>query len=370
MTIGLINLYATRNLGDSAIYAALAGMTPGGEAVGVLDEANPLAVPGLIQLPNLPRCDGYVSVGGDIFNNARPKLVTRKFLSNVAAISRHAGRTMLFGQSIPRSCRGPAFHLLAAALRRLPAVVVRDEESHRRLIAAGVAAELSHDSAFTLSFGERARQAARDLYAAAGLDPERTVVISLRGESSMYGSTGRSAEQGLGDLAAALMRRGHQVAFVLQADCGVADSDLEMCDRIRVELPGIAVLDPFVPAMGIAAYALLGGILEAARMVVAVRYHTAVLRMVAGRLPFVLHYSNKGEDLCRRHGIAGLGLAEAGSLSSVRLAEASADGAFDVAPVAADVRQHFASALSVTLGRPVQAGAIAADHRLRVGAAA
>ena len=42
-----------------------------------------------------------------------------------------------------------------------------------------------------------------------------------------------------------------------------------------------------------------------AQRVIAVRYHTAVLSLAVGTVPFHLHYSNKGRDLCQRLDLPG-----------------------------------------------------------------
>jgi len=365
MTIGLLNLYSTRNLGDAAIYSALTAMAPNHRTSGVLNEVNGTAVPGLTFLPRLPDCQAYVSVGGEIFNNARRYLVTKRFLANVGELSWYAPKTMLFGQSIPESCQGPAFAMLALALRRLPAVVVRDERSHRQLRAAGVAAELSYDSAFALRPAPMDIAAAARLFDRLGLDPARTAVVSLRGHSPMYAESGKSTAHGLIALSRRLMARGHRVALVLQADNDICDSDRSLCKQIVEELPGVAVMDPFEEPAEVPPYALLMGVLALANVVVAVRYHSAILRLVAGRQAFVLHYSNKGKDLAQRLGLPGLPLSAAGDDNAVAFAERSAEGVFDAAPLTRDVREHFEGGLDRIGKRGPAAAALERSPRSR-----
>ena len=70
-----------------------------------------------------------VGVGGDIFNNSRPALVTRKFLSLARELAGHRQAAFVFGQSLPPSCRGLALRYLSRVFRQLSSVTVRDEES-------------------------------------------------------------------------------------------------------------------------------------------------------------------------------------------------------------------------------------------------
>ena len=345
MTIGLINLYSTRNLGDAAIYAALAQMSPNGKVAGILDEENPTFINGFSAQSNLNACSSFISVGGDIFNNARPKLVTRRFLSNICALNSERHRTMLFGQSIPRSCRGIAFALLANSIRNVAAAVVRDEESHTRLKLAGVSVDLSYDTAFILKTNQTAHTEAISLFSSLGLEPSKTAVISLRNESSMYGETGN--EKQLIDICKSLSARGHQIALVIQADGDMADTDRILATRIQQACPKSIILDPFLATPPVEPWALLTAILAIANIVVAVRYHAAILRLITGRKCYVLHYSNKGSDLCQRLGLAGSALGDCVDKNLIHDIEASGLAVFDATPYARHVRESFAKGLAL-----------------------
>lgn len=102
MQVSLINTYSTLNLGDAAIYAGLSGLLPGSQVFAHFRDPDPERIPGVTLAGPLAKKDVHISVGGDIFNNARPRLITRQFLQNLWQLWQHPGRTLLFGQSIPR----------------------------------------------------------------------------------------------------------------------------------------------------------------------------------------------------------------------------------------------------------------------------
>ncbi len=345
MKIGLINLYSTRNLGDAAIYAALAKMSPGGKVAGRLDEENPTFIKGFSIESSLADCSSFVSVGGDIFNNARPNLITRRFLSNVRALNFKHDRTLLFGQSIPRSCKGLSFALLSNRIKKIAATVVRDEESYKRLKQVGVSVELSYDTAFVLKTTQSAQHAAASLFSSQGLDPTRTAVISLRNESSMYGDSG--SEKQLIEICKRLQARGHQVALVIQADGDMADTDRTLAMRIQKACPKSLILDPFLAAPPLEPWALLTAIFALTNIVVAVRYHAAILRLITGRKCYVLHYSNKGNDLCQRLGLVGSALGGEVDDAMIRAIERSSLAQFDSAPFSSHVSESFAKGLAL-----------------------
>jgi polysaccharide pyruvyl transferase WcaK-like protein len=346
MPIELKNVYSTRNLGDAAIYAALVSMSPDRAASCTLDEDNPTHVEGLGPVCADTQPLARVGVGGDIFNNSRPALVTRKFLSLARELAGHRRPAFVFGQSLPPSCRGLALHYLSRVFRQLSSVTVRDEESERRLRAMGVKAELSFDTAFVLQPDAAHREEARKLLDAQGLAPERTTVVSLRGGSPHYGAGDAAIMSELGHVIQQLAARGHQVALVFQADCSDSDTDRHMADALVEAYPFVRMLDPFsCHEPGIEHWQLLQAILAEVNIAVAVRYHTAVLRLAAGKVPYVLHYSNKGEDLCRRLRQPGTALGGGTAGIDIRAIERSADTAFNPTLIAADVRQHFAAAL-------------------------
>ena len=343
MSLGLLNVYSTRNLGDAAIYAALARMSHSGSVVGNVMDQEPTSILGLTQGDAFAACKAWVSVGGDIFNNARPKLITRRFLKNVSELRRQPQSTMLFGQSIPRSCRNAAFLYLASALKKLGMVAIRDVESHQRLAAKGVNAVLTYDTAFALEPQNAARSAAASAFLKAGLDPHKTALISLRNESGMYESN--NGESQIVEITRRLVRRGHQVALLIQADGDDADTDWAMARRILAEVPEVKVLNPFLAVQPLEPWSLMTAMLGLANLVVAVRYHAAVLRLVEQRLPYVLHYSNKGADLCDRLQLPGSSLGQRRVDEIIADIEKTAAKPFNSEPYQAHVRETFSLGL-------------------------
>jgi polysaccharide pyruvyl transferase WcaK-like protein len=308
--IGLINAYSTLNLGDAAIYAGLRSLMPGMDLVACVRDDQPDSSLGIHFIDHPPRdCDAYVSVGGDIFNNAREWFVTRTFLENLRDLRRHSSRTVLFGQSIPRSCHGVSFYVLSRVLRRLQAVCVRDAESHARLSNAGVKALLSFDTAFALEGSDAGRSAAAELYRGSAIDPGLAVVLSVRAFDTMYSHDNEGFIRNIVELCAGIQERGRVPVVLIQSRAYGADNDLEVARAIVQGAPGTAILDPFAAAQELSAWQVAMGVLALAARVIAVRYHTAVLSLATGRLPYSLHYSNKGRDLCERLGLPGCDLA-------------------------------------------------------------
>lgn len=341
MTVRLINAYSTRNLGDAAIYAALSRLSPTKRVCVDLPDVNPTLVAGLELRKIIPHQCTSISVGGDIFNNGRPGLVTRHYLSMLRDLAAHPDRTFIFGQSIPPSCHGFAFKLLTRTMRSLSSVAVRDERSWKRVSAAGVNAELTYDAAFALSPRNAAIQAALGVYDKLEVDPGRAVIISLRGGSPLYDADDERTLSQFRDLIAQLIARGHQPALLIQSDHDAADSDRIQARHLLETFPKIAVFDPFDVAPPIAPWEMCAAYLALANSVLGLRYHAAVLRLISGRTPYVLHYSNKGEDLCRRLGLPGGKLGQADTTDVIKGLEASADKLFDPKPLAHHVRQTF-----------------------------
>jgi polysaccharide pyruvyl transferase WcaK-like protein len=341
--LGLLNLYSTRNLGDAAIYAALASMAPTGMVSGVLAEKEPSYIQGFTKVDSLADCGGLISVGGDIFNNARPKFITRRFLQNLRAVSQRPRATMLFGQSIPRSCHGFSFFCLSKALTRISSVTIRDEESFTRLKSAGVDVDLSYDTAFALPPQRNTRTTAQQLFDTAGLDPASTVLVSLRNQSSMYAPN--DGEKQILDTVRCLVDRGHQVGLVIQAQGDAADTDWTLAQTIQTQVPKAKILNPFLVQAGVEPWSVLTAALGMARGVVAVRYHAAVLRMVEGKQAYVLHYSNKGEDLCLRLKQPGSKLGHMDVQAMVKDIEKTFDCAFQTEMVQRHVKSSFAKAV-------------------------
>lgn len=307
MKIGLINLYSTLNIGDAAIYAALSRVLHGHYVSALADSNRFRAIPSLVVEPETTVCDTYVSVGGDIFNNSRPKFFTRTYLNNLVQLLRHNKRTLVFGQSIPRSCRGLAFNLLCQSLKTLPSVTVRDKESWERLRKAGVDAQLSYDLAFVHRPTMPGIRAAAEVLAYHRLTPERTVLLSLRRFDKLYPHDNKQFVNNMVQLCHMLRSAGLQPALLLQSEA--EGDDLEVAKTIAAMVPEIILIDALNHPEKIASYEFLQGLLALAGLAVGVRYHTSVLALAAGRMPFNLYYSNKGQDLCERLAVPGCNLA-------------------------------------------------------------
>ncbi len=343
--VGLLNAYSTRNLGDAAIMSALIEMLPGRQARAVIHDAEPVAVRGLTLSGRLTACNRFVSVGGDIFNNARPAFITRAFLDNVLTLHAHADRAILFGQSIPASCGWLGLSMLAAVLRRTQSVVMRDEHSLELLRRKGVRAELSYDAAFVLRPCDAGIWGAQRAFALQGLAPERTVLLSIRSFDSLYPHNEAEFITKMTRLATALIDRGHQVAAIVQSDVDQRDSDRRVISQLQAMEPRLCCLDCFSGSDLCNPVDFLIGALAIAKVVVAVRYHTAVLRLVCGRQPYNLFYSGKGRDLGARLGLTGCPVNAFDPEAMISDVEATAEQIFDPDPLSVHVRQTFQTAL-------------------------
>ncbi len=309
MRIGLINAYSTLNLGDAAIYSAFRKLMPQDQLVSCVQDQHPdqsLGVAFTDQPPSA--CDAYVSVGGDIFNNSREWLVTKAFLKNLAQLRRSPKQTILFGQSIPRSCHGLSFLLLRQCLKSLAAVCVRDAESHRRLRQAGIEARLSFDVAFVLESSPMAQELARTSLEQLGIDPSRAAVMSVREFDSMYGHDNHRFVDAMASLSRGLQQAGLSPVILIQSRAYGADNDLAVAQAILAKAPGTAILNPFLEDSAVPSWQLAMAVFSLVDVVIAVRFHTAVLALAAGRVPYHLHYSNKGRDLCQRLDLPGCDL--------------------------------------------------------------
>ena len=333
MRIGALHFYSADNIGDAAIYAALQALSPGAQWV----KAG----------PQTPLCDAYVSVGGDIFNNGRPGLITRRFLSKLKAFDEAPERTVVFGQSIPPSCDGFALRLLARRLRRIAGVCVRDEKSVAKLAARGVSARLGVDSAFALTPSPEDREAALAAFAAQGLDPEETALLSIRGFNRMYPLNEEAFLSRMAIMANRLAREGLRPALLIQSRVNEADSDAAGAAYLRRECPSLVVIDPFAPDAQVAPWRLAFGALSEAATVVGARYHTAVLRMAAGRAAYMLWYSNKGEDLARRFALPGAAADVFDPEAAAQTVAGMAGVRFNAAPLRAQAQRDFDAMLAL-----------------------
>lgn len=354
MRISLINTYSTRNVGDAAIYHGLASLARSDNPLNCrLEEDHRLQLPGIeFHSGPLPASDLYISVGGDIFNNARPRALTRNYLRNLKSLSAPPpAKTILFGQSIPRSCHSLAFRLLARRLRYLASVTVRDDESFQRLRRAGVPARLSYDAAFILRPSELGRCAARARLAQIGVNAEQAAVLSLRSFDQMYPTDNDRFLRRMVRLCELFVENGLTPVVLMQSDACGSDNDRAMLAELVKQVPSVRRIDPFSLALYENPWETAIGILQIVRVAVAVRYHTGIFRALSGKSAYNLYYSNKGEDLVVRLGMPGCSVDAFDPDREIGAILASSEQAFDIGSVRSKLQRDFEYARSAVIAR-------------------
>lgn len=348
MTTGLINTYSTLNLGDAAIYSALASMMADQSVVAAFDDDKLRPVPGIGSVDDLSACDAYVSVGGDIFNNARKHLFTKKFLQNLGQLLNRPGSTLLFGQSIPRSCQGISFWMLAWTLKQIAAVCVRDQESYQRLSAAGVPVVLSYDTAFALTGSKAGQSAAQQIFDAIEIEPQKAVCLSVRAFDSMYMSHPEDCFGRVVALCQGLVKRGHRPVVVVQSQASKGEDDVAIANRLRSHVPSLGIFNPFTHEATVPDWDIAMGAFSLCRIAVGIRYHTSVLSLATGRMPFNIYYANKGQDLSDRLAVPGCAIEALDADRHISQIESLIDQPFDHETIRQHVRADFATCYQQT----------------------
>jgi len=339
MNIGLINTYSYNNIGDAAIYAALSQLLKQYSVFSTLQENNNYRANQFEYKKNISQCDAFVSVGGDIFNNTRPWLLTRNYLNNIKQLSHSPQTTFLFGQSIPASCHGLALKLLCRQFKQLASVVVRDQQSYNALTNLGVPCSLSYDTAFILSPSKRAIKMAAEILTQ--LKAPRSAVISIREFNPLYPVDNTQFIKKISFLCSLFRERNYQPVLLIQSHVSMHDTDRTIAHAIKQQCPEVKILDLFEYSSLLPSWELLQAILMISRLVVAVRYHTAILALAAGRTPFNLFYSNKGADLSSRLGIPGCHIEQFNPARSFNRIEQTGHKIFNPQPMINSIHSSF-----------------------------
>ena len=348
--LNLINTYSVSNVGDAAIYATLIQMS---QEQGISCVSAPFLLESVAQLKsqlgqgfkqsnNLESV--HVAVGGDIFNNYRPHLITKQFIKNLSQLSKKPKNTILFGQSIPRSCRGVSFSLLCCQLKKLSSVIVRDQESFNRLQQAGVNAKLSYDSVFAATTHENHSELIKDYYQQTF---DNLALLSLRSFDHLYPHDNQRFLYQLSLLIDRLKIEGFRVGVILQSNVNSNDSDIAMINALQ-KRTSVEVIDPFAiqsQLPSLLPWQITQAFVANAKLVFGVRYHTVIFRLLAGKMPFNLFYSNKGEDLSNRIGVPGCSVNDFSVEQDFQRILDTQTQNFNVQVIADQVKDDFSRAL-------------------------
>ncbi len=351
--LGLINVYSTSNIGDAAIYASFSYMA---QAFDVYwpdnqTELKKHLAEAVLPMPKNAEMGVNLSVGGDIFNNGRERFITKTFINNLRQLLNSPNNTGLFGQSIPRSCHGLSFKLLSMTLKRLAAVTVRDVESHQRLTNAGVNAKLSYDAVLSLTPQHEWLETTRTSLMSSGHDPKKMALLSLRPFDKMYRYNTADCLKMLTKLCQQFEYYGYHPTVLHHAQVDPRDGDAQMIETLKQSITNLKVIDPFTSETGLLPWQYGFAATAIAELVVGIRYHTSIFRMAAGKMPYNLYYSNKGEDLCRRLKVPGCAISEFNPSVNIEKVLETADLTFDASHYAECVRQDFQTTLAAAVGQ-------------------
>lgn len=360
-SLQLINVYSSNNIGDAAIYASMVQLAGGHKTFWPNYQTNIAtnnARLGYLVDKYLPenKIDVNISVGGDIFNNARPSFFTRQFLNNLLQLSKEPSKSLVFGQSIPRSCRGIAFHLLAHSFSKLSSVYVRDRESYERLNKVGVNALLGYD----VVFSQRPEPAWLDSTVEAlskVVDFSEVALISLRPFDAMYQYNSDACVTKLIQLCKLIAQHGYMPTVMVHARVNGRDADMVLVDAIKAYCQ-IKVIDPFLVSENIAdtqnvsvvPWQVGMAITALSALVIGIRYHSSVFRLASGKMPYNIFYSNKGEDLCKRLGVPGVSIQDFHPENHIADILATANKLFDNTQIARQVKEDFSKLIDRAIG--------------------
>lgn len=353
-SLRLLNVYSKENVGDAAIYASMEEMA---NSFGYEDVQfnNDVEAKNVIKTHPSFSKEAYMAVGGDIFNNARPSLITRQFIKNVSELKINPSSTAVFGQSIPRSCRGMSFRYLCSVLKEIRNVTVRDQESFERLNEAGVNARLSYDTVFSQQPMQRSYEQVSAWFNLE-FDFSEVAIISLRSFDALYQHDNEKFIRDISCLCRMLKKNDLRPVILLQSKVDANDGDLTMIKAISSQV-AVDVIDPFyiqtkVPSLS--AWQIAQVVSAQAAIAVGVRYHTSVFRLASGKMPFNLYYSNKGYDLGKRLGVPSCDVSNFNPERELDRILATKDQLFDVGIIADQVRTDFGIALGLDVSQSIK----------------
>ena len=89
--------------------------------------------------------------GDDLFENSRPHLINRHFLSNLKQLKQNDSKTILISQTVSDYEQGLKFKILCNRLKNISTIIVKDQKSYQLLQDKGITqTQLSFDIRFLL----------------------------------------------------------------------------------------------------------------------------------------------------------------------------------------------------------------------------
>jgi polysaccharide pyruvyl transferase WcaK-like protein len=348
MAVNIINAWDLSNIGDQAILMALYGLINDKEIFMDFkhfhnyDFAEKLAIHNNYS----DQSPVNISVGGDIFNNSRPYFITRRFLFNLHKLMLSPKSTFIFGQTIPSSCQFISYQLLKSCMQKISSVTVRDEISYKRLKSSGINVELSFDTAFALQ-GDLLYDKECDVHFTNLCAGKKSLVLSIRYFDGIYRFDNQTYIHKIANFLKKFSKKNYKIFIIIQSQENHSkNSDYAIAEKIKEINTEVEIIDLFNYKKPLI---MTTTILALADVVIATRYHTAIFRLLAKKMPYLIYYSEKGSDLNKRLNIKGTHIENIDSIEPQEVIDFCQES-FNPDPLSRHVKESFAFAYSKARG--------------------
>ena len=236
--------------------------------------------------------------GDDLFENSRPHLINRHFLSNLKQLKQNDSKTILISQTVSDYEQGLKFKILCNRLKNISTIIVKDQKSYQLLQDKGITqTQLSFDIRFLLEPSTFALMEAYKSVQSCQPSLNKCCLITLPDSNNEENKYHSSMTKNILSACQQVITMGLTPIILFQPSEQV---HLITSQGIKDKLPGVYFIDTTRHNPLITDYDFLQALLHVSRYKITSNYLSTIFAVTTGFKPLTFYTSELEHDLIKR----------------------------------------------------------------------
>ncbi|HIA45085.1 MAG TPA: hypothetical protein EYM93_09945 [Methylococcales bacterium] len=242
--------------------------------------------------------DYNLVAGDDLFENCRPHLINRHFLSNLKQLKQNDSKTILISQTVSDYEQGLKFRILCNRLKNISTIIVKDQKSYQLLQDKGITqTQLSFDIRFLLEPSTFALMEAYQSIQSCQPSLKKCCLITLPESSHEQKITHSNTTKNILSACQQVINMGLTPIILFQPS---EHAHLITSQDIKDKLPDVCFIDTTQHNPLITDYDFLQALLHVSQYKITSDYLSTIFAVTTGFKPLTFYTSELEHDLIKR----------------------------------------------------------------------
>ncbi|HIM08620.1 MAG TPA: polysaccharide pyruvyl transferase family protein [Gammaproteobacteria bacterium] len=242
--------------------------------------------------------DYHLVAGDDLFENSRPKLINRHFLSTLKQLKQNDAKTILISQTVSDYEQGLKFKILCNRLKNISTIIVKDQKSYQLLQDKGITqTQLSFDIRFLLEPSTFALMEAYQSVQSCQPSLNKCCLITLPNSNHQHNKSHSNTTKNILSACQQVINMGLSPIILFHPS---EQAHLITSQDIKDKLPGVCFIDTTRHNPLITDYDFLQALLHVSKYKITSTYLSTIFAVTTGFKPLTFYASELEHDLIKR----------------------------------------------------------------------